>query len=292
MKKIGIVALAGVIGPCAFAQFTVNEIFVNPSGTDDGWEFMEIKGASNASLSGMYFISMEGDGSGAGLADIVIDLGTTLTSLGTNGLGMMRWGTNVSAIEAGTTVFTQSVAGGGSLENGSNTFMLVTGFVPVAGTDYDADNNGILDANFGGSIVDSVGWTDTAATGDFAYGALKYINGTIGTFTPDAFSRLPGDGAIFGDVKAGTGITNFDEVTADRTAFYSQYRGNNMDGTVRDADWEGYATSGFANPGDPNRLDVVNQTPGGTNPVPEPASIAILGLGLIGLAVRRKRSKA
>ncbi|MBS1700037.1 MAG: PEP-CTERM sorting domain-containing protein [Armatimonadetes bacterium] len=281
MKKLSLVAL-GLLSASAFSQFQINELFVNPSGTDGGWEFMEIKGTPGASLAGMYFISMEGDiGGGAGSADVVVDLGATLGSLGSNGLAMIRWGDSVSPLEAETTLDTESTSSSGALENGSNSFLLTSGFAPVQGTDYDADDDGVLDNGFG-TIIDGVGWTDGGAS-DITYGLLNYTNGTVGTFTPDAFSRLPGDGVIVGDVSSGTGITDFDQT---KVAFYSAYRGPHPDGTSRDEDWEDWANSGYAT--FPEDAKVLHQTPGGVNPVPEPATFAIIGIGLAGIVARRR----
>jgi hypothetical protein len=284
MKKLILGGIALTMGAVANAQFQINELFINPSGTDDGFEYVELKGTPGASLSGYSFVSMDGDSTSAGIADVVVDLSSF--SFGSNGLALIRFGTLISALESATTVIDQPI--NPNLENGSNTFMLVQG-LPTVGVDYDVEPDGVLDANWTFNIVDSVGWTDTAAAGDFVYGpGLRYIQGTVGTFTPDAFYRLPGDGALFGDVNAGTGVTNFNTSIV---ALYSQYRGAHLDGTSRDADWEDWANSGYANPGDPNRLLVPNQTPGGTNPVPEPASMLAMAGGIAALVAKRRNKK-
>jgi hypothetical protein len=281
MKKFLALSMMGLFSAGAFAQFTINELFVNPSGTDDGYEYVEIKGAPNASLSGYRFASIEGDTTGAGLADISLDLSSF--SLGSNGLLMIRWGTLVNTIDAATTVVSQSVSSGGSLENGSNSFAIFQGTF-AAGTDLDTDNNGTLDLGVGITLIDSVGWTD-GGVGDQAYGFT--FSTAAGVFTPHLYQQVSGgDARIFGTAVAGTGTTGFNTAS---TSVYSSYRGlNGFGGGTRDADWENWADSGFG--ADPSAAALVSQTPGGVNPVPEPASMAVLGLGILGLA-RRRRNK-
>lgn len=278
----------GLASAGAFAQFTINELFVNPQGTDDGFEYAEIKGTPGASLTGISFVSIEGDGAGAGLADRVVDLSSF--SLGSNGLLLIRFGSGISSLEPATTVV--DAFANGALENGSNSWGLFN-FVPTSGLDLDTDNDGLFDLASGQSALDVVGWTEGPGTSEVAYG-FKYDQATIGTFTPDAFYRVGnGDARVFGDVitaiPATTGISDFDVAGINRVAVYSTYRGLNSDGsTTRDADWESWADSGYAQ--DSNALNLAKLTPGGANPVPEPASMAVLGLGILGLA-RRPRNK-
>lgn len=273
----------GLASAGAFAQaFTINELFVNPVGTDDGWEYAEIKGTAGASLNGFSFLSIEGDSTAPGTVDRVVDL--TGFSIGSNGLLLIRFGTNVSAIEAATTVVTAPSAP--NLENDTNTWAIAN-FLPTLSADLDTNNDGTLDLGSGQSFVDAVGWTDNGS-GDFTYG-FTYSRAIIGTFTPDAYYQVRGgDAKVFGDVGGTGGLTDFD-TTSNEMAIYSSYRGTNGDGvTVRDNDWENWADSGFG--GDPNVANILKLTPGGVNPVPEPASMAVLGLGILGLA-RRRRNK-
>src|SRR5262245_38692184 len=67
----------------------LNEVEINPPGsTDVPWEYAEILCTPGISLSGYYFVAIEGDGAGAapkspGVADVVVDLGAT--TCGANG---------------------------------------------------------------------------------------------------------------------------------------------------------------------------------------------------------------
>ncbi len=67
-----------------FAGLVINEISVDPAGTDQPFEYVELKGIPNALLTNFYFVSVEGDSPSGGLADRVYDLSTQ--TLGSSGL--------------------------------------------------------------------------------------------------------------------------------------------------------------------------------------------------------------
>jgi hypothetical protein len=113
------------VGLCAsstFGQVQLTEIYVNPTGTDDGQESVEFRGTAGSSLAGYFFIVIEGDGAGAGVVDAVVDLGAF--SVGSNGLFLLRDGATVllpaPAAETSVGVFNFNP----DIENGSNTYLV------------------------------------------------------------------------------------------------------------------------------------------------------------------------
>lgn len=122
----------------------INEFVFNHIGTDTN-EYIEIFADPNTDLSSYSIIVIEGDTTGAGVIDQVFQLGTT----DANGL----W----------TTAFLSN-----TLENGTQTVLLVENFTGSVGADLDTNNDGILDLTPWTAIADGVAVTDNGA-GDFTY---------------------------------------------------------------------------------------------------------------------------
>lgn len=178
------------------AQTLLNEININPPGTDNPCEYAEIRGTPGAALTNTYFVSIEGDasstGAGPGVADTVVDLGTRI--IGSNGILVIVSPTACPGrtIPAGTTQVTdaQFDTSGGELENGTITFLLVSSPTPiVVGTDYDTNNDGTLEGlPAGANVLDAIGVTD----GDF--GDIVYFGQVVSQApgTPfNAITRFP-----------------------------------------------------------------------------------------------------
>jgi len=185
-----LLVLAGGLSTTARAQATLSELLIDAPGTDDGQEFVEIRGPANTSLAGYAFLAIEGDGSGAGTVDQSVDLGAH--RLGSNGLLLIRDSSAVLSPppHAATTVVV--IDFNPDLENGTGTYVLGFGTAPAVNTDLDADNDGRLDAGIPGfTVVDAVAGTDGGAS-DRMYAAQ--LGGTDfadnGVFTPDAFYRI------------------------------------------------------------------------------------------------------
>lgn len=143
-------------------------VFFNPSGADNGYEYIEVLHTPSTSLSGVTFIAIEGDGSPqAGTIDQAVDLSTYST--GTNGL-LLYGGTTALAPAPDAATNTVLVDFSPDIENGTNTYLLVTGFSGTIGTDYDANDDGILDSTPWSSVLSAVSVTDGGAT-DIQYGA-------------------------------------------------------------------------------------------------------------------------
>jgi hypothetical protein len=172
----------------------LNEISVNPPGTDQPNEFVEIEGPASSQLNKVYFVSVEGDPGAAnpGLATAVFNL--TGVSFGSNGLILLDGQTSTFSPDGATTVIqnqlfdTQSV-----LQNGSNSFLVVFSPTPIAtNTDLDTNNDGTLDLPSGATVLDGVGWLDPATPGGTSYGATLSLPGAP-TTPPQAASRILGD---------------------------------------------------------------------------------------------------
>ncbi|MBK7876382.1 MAG: hypothetical protein IPJ77_11610 [Planctomycetes bacterium] len=186
-------ALAAVlaIGASAHAQFRLSEIYVNAPGTDDGQEGVEIRGPASTSLAGWYFLAIDGDGTSAGVCDVVQDLGAHST--GANGLLLVRDGAAVitPAPDPATTVVVFNWTP--DLENGTNTYVLGFGTPPLAATDLDTNDDGTLDVALTGfTVFDSVSLTENDGASNFVY--ADELGGTVipanPGFNADALYRI------------------------------------------------------------------------------------------------------
>jgi hypothetical protein len=274
----------GVVAASSYGV-QLNEIFLNPPGTDNGQEFFELRGTVGESLSNMWFLVIEGDSTAAGVVDVAIDL--TGNSMGSNGLFLRRdAATNIAwnNAQTGYSLMTGPDAGTNvavgdfspDLENGSETFLLVSGFTGVIGTDLDAGNDGTLDSTPWASISDALGFLENDGASNTQYAtSLGYFGfATNAEFNSDVMFRANNfsDGTPntwFGADVIGTNPGG--PYTVDPTRFHSQ----NPLGPI--------ATAEIA------AGNLWTATPGGHNPVPEPATMIALAAGAV--AVIRKRRK-
>lgn len=253
----------------ASAQVFINEVFVNPPGTDNGFEYFELRSLTPSfSLSGLWFLIIEGDGTGAGTVDQALNLGTFST--GTNGLFLWRDSTTVlqPPPAAGTNVHVADFSP--DLENGSQTHLLVQSFTGSVGTDLDTNNDGILDLTPWTSVVDAIGYREAGL--GIVYGAhLGFADFPASlAFTPDVVFRLRDTLAwIAADVN-GTSPGPYDFDPAELVDIL----GNALN---------------------LSEFDITTATPGSANPVPEPGFVAVVAAGMTAVAyrqIRRRRSKA
>jgi hypothetical protein len=169
----------------ADAQLLLNEMLVNPPGSDEPFEFVELKGAPGSTLNNIYMVVFESDSGSAGNADVVIPLNGV--TLGSNGLLFIGTSLGYSNIPS-TTVFKDTLLFGlPQLENGSTTFTVLFSPIPMLkDVDYDTNNDGVLDLPNGAQLQDAVGWTN----GDLS--ALVYggVILTQSAGTPDAAVRF------------------------------------------------------------------------------------------------------
>lgn len=235
MKKTLVLAGLAVISGAAMAQQSpiINEFSISTVGTDV--EYYELFASPLTDLSNYWILQVEGDSASA--KNIV-----TATSFGTTDAS----GYFLANLAANT------------VQNGSLTLLLVSGFSGSVGTNLDANNDGVLDSTPWANLLDSVGVNDGGA------GDLNYSSVVLGVsydglpFAPGGASRIPNG------------------VDTDTVADWMR----------NDFDLAGIP--GFT--GTPIVGEAYN-TPGAVNMavVPEPATIAALGIGALALLRRRKK---
>ncbi|NNE08653.1 MAG: hypothetical protein HKN20_08835 [Gemmatimonadetes bacterium] len=154
MKKAIVCGIAAIaLASTAQAQ-VINELMISHAGTDNQ-EFVEICAQPNEDLSGLTFVVIEGDTtSNYGTIDVAVTLGTA----GPDGY-YVAGNTAVANLD-------QDIGASNVLENGTNTFLLVSGFTGAQGDDIDADGDGVADGSIG-TIVDIIGRNDGGP--DFVY---------------------------------------------------------------------------------------------------------------------------
>ncbi len=234
----------------ASTSFLFNEVYVNNPGGDGNHEFIEILATPSTPLSDVWLLEIEGDGSNAGVIDNAQNLSTLVS--GSNGLVLLGqnyasngtpWG---SEVDAATTLANLS---GGTMENGSITFILVEGFAGSVGEDIDNNNDGQVDVSLWTTIYDSVGWLDGGSS-DRVYSSASLTQSGV----PDAATRITDDERaetfdvwFNGDINGSTDSTT-----------YGNGSSNLPDGAV--------ITPGSSNFGDsgPNRGVTIVQSGGST----------------------------
>jgi hypothetical protein len=245
------------------AQVSLNELFINPPGTDNGFEFVEIRtGSPSVSLDSYWFIGIEGDGAASGTVDFAYNL--SAFSSGANGYLLIRDAASVlsPAPDAAAAIGVQDFAP--DLENGSNTYLLVRNFTGTVGQDLDTDGDGIAETTPWTSVADGISLIENDGAANVGYAAqFGYtIFPAQANFNADALYRLT-DGTWAGSDTIGTGTGPF---TVDSTRAAVAGSGS--------AELQGTLT-----PGSANAIAVV----------PEPGTIALLIAGAAGLVALRRR---
>lgn len=268
-------ALVLLLQVSAHSAILLNEILVNPPGTDNGVEFLELRGSSGGieSMSGLTFLVIEGDGTapGAGVIDVALSL--SAFSTGTNGLFLWRDAATVLS-PAPDPATTLNVADfNPDLENGSNTFLIVNGFSGSVGTDLDAGDDGTLDSTPWTSVIDAIGFAENDGAANVQYATSLGFAGFAANagFNPDVLLRLTDGTWISSDI-LGTSPGPF---TLDPA------RNQNLAGASLDLDVNGSLAEEF---------DFSTVTPGGRNPtlVPESAGLALFGGAILAAFSRRR----
>lgn len=184
MRKLALIAVIAA-GAAMSQAIVINEFVLNHTGTDTN-EFIEIFTTPNADLSGITLLTIEGDGTPAGVIDSVDALGTA------NANGYF------------------TVSKNNIFENGTITLMLVRGFSGAVTNDTDTNNDGVIDNALWSEIIDSVGIFDGGAT-DFNYTPTVLTPSFDGgSNTVGGASRLPnGTGSWVRNDFDGAGLPGF-----------------------------------------------------------------------------------
>lgn len=160
---------AGQSFAAVVAAPVINEFVFNHTGTDTN-EYIEIRAGANADLSGYRLLVIEGDAGGTGTIDRVITPGIA----DANG----TWWTGALPQD--------------TLENGTQTLLLVEGFSGTLGADLDTNDDGVLDLTPWTAVTDTVAISDGGAT-DITYAGAPVLGPNYDgvSFTPGGASRIP-----------------------------------------------------------------------------------------------------
>jgi len=163
-NTFGAVNTGQSFGGSSIADPKINEFVFNHIGSDTN-AFIEVFGSPSTDYSNFTVLEVEGDGSGTGVIDAVLPVGTTDTG------GF--W------------------VNGEDVENGTVTLLLVEGFSGAFGDDLDTNDDGVLDSTPWTLIVDDVAVTD-GGTSDYTYaGTVLDAGFDGGSFTVGGASRIP-----------------------------------------------------------------------------------------------------
>ncbi|MGK0185263.1 MAG: hypothetical protein ACI9R3_001039 [Verrucomicrobiales bacterium] len=193
------------------APILLNEVNVNPAGSDGNLEFIELLSTTDGaqSLVGHHLVLI--DVGGANTGTIMESWNLDGFATGTNGLAVVGDGYPDTVPPGGpynSTVDTmtsfidplgfdpEDLGGSGELSRSNNEFclLLVQGFIGVVGTDIDADDLNGFDSTPWNAMVDSIGYRefDTLQAANIG---TNYTLADISQngYEPDAFARIKGN---------------------------------------------------------------------------------------------------
>lgn len=153
------------------AAVVINEFSASTTGADV--EYVELLAEAGADLSGYRVLEIEGDfAAGAPTVRGVVDEVITFGAPDADGRSLASLNPD-------------------SLENGTVSLLLVTGFAGAVGNDLDPNDDGALELPEGVTLVDSIAIHD-GGSGDLAYGGVSLGVSYDGlAFAPGGASRIP-----------------------------------------------------------------------------------------------------
>lgn len=170
--------------PAAHAQLSINETYAHMTGTDTA-EFVELFGPPGSVLDGLVLVVIDGDGPSRGL---IINVEALAGTLPPDGLWVMGQSTTPNPDPGNPPDQVLTAA----LQNGTQTYLLLSAFTGNLGDDVDTDDNGFADAGYAGiataDIRDSVAVADTGLA-DATYYAAPTLGPTV-FGTPAGVARL------------------------------------------------------------------------------------------------------
>lgn len=181
-----------------WAELRINEIYYNAPGSDDGQEYIELKGTPNLEITNdTYLVFIEGDASGEpGTVQNIFEL--TGFRIGGNGFLVLLQKDHPYTVNSNATVIVntgelenwgdgsgtplehEGEGGRTDIENGSFSCLLIeANEKPDVETTIDADTNGIPDGVYSDwTVLDSIGALDDSGVGDFSYASTTFIENT------------------------------------------------------------------------------------------------------------------
>ncbi|WP_299438725.1 T9SS type A sorting domain-containing protein [uncultured Aquimarina sp.] len=189
MKKIVLLITCVVASQVINAQFYINEIMVDPPGTDNPNEYIEIRGAANAALTNTYLLTIEGDGNDPGDVNEVIDL--TGQTTGSNGYLVLLTTGHPYSVDASANIALDLTDG--ELEGQSHTLLLVQATTaPTTGDDIDSDDDGTPDGTpyTDWTILDSFALLkdNDASAQAYAYAPIGFLEDDAAQADPTLFA--------------------------------------------------------------------------------------------------------
>ena len=177
----------------AASQILLNEVEVDtPNDSGEVCEYIEVRGTPSSTVpANTFFISIDGDAGQFGFVTYIANISGA--QFGTNGTITIITNSDVcvgrSYPAATTIVQSDSIAMG----FGAETFLLVTTTQPgmlFEGADVDTNNDGVLDAAFGLTPIDGIGWTLDPSAVNTVYGGVPKLFQGPSTDVPDAATRF------------------------------------------------------------------------------------------------------
>ncbi|MDY0908146.1 ExeM/NucH family extracellular endonuclease [Microbacterium sp. CFBP9034] len=161
---------------CGDVEPPVTKVVINEfsaSTAEDDVEYVELLSTPTSDLSAYRVLEIEGDAPSSGVAPFgLVDEVISFPAPGATGRSLA------------------SLANG-ALENGTMTLLLVSGTIPAAGSDIDANDDGVIDDGLGFTVVDAVAVSDGNAA-DRTYSSVVLSPGFGGqTFSVGGASRIP-----------------------------------------------------------------------------------------------------